>query len=227
MKVAAVHAIAELAHAEVADVVAAAYKSADLRFGREYLIPKPFDPRLITVVAPAVAKAAAESGVARRPIADFEAYRQKLDALVYHSGHAMQPVFARAKRAERSVIFAEGEDERVLRAAQIIVDEKIATPLLLGRPDVIARKIAALDLRLAHGEGFRVIDPHDPQIYTEAAEGYYAAKKRDGISRALALSQMRANSSLLACFAPRAGVGDAMLCGVFGRARSSRRHPQT
>ncbi len=218
MKVAAVNAIAELAHAEVADVVAAAYKSADLRFGREYLIPKPFDPRLIAVVAPAVAKAAAESGVARRPIADFEAYRQKLNALVYHSGHAMQPVFARAKRAERSVIFAEGEDERVLRAAQIIVDEKIATPLLLGRPDVIAKRIAALDLRLAHGEGFRVIDPHDPQIYTEAAEGYYAARKREGVSRALALSQMRADSSLLAAWLLEHGVGDAMLCGAFGRA---------
>ena len=134
MKVAAVNAIAELAHAEAADAVAAAYKGAELRFGREYLIPKPFDPRLIAVVAPAVARAAADSGVARRPIADLEAYRQKLDALVYHSGQAMQPVFARAKRAERSVILAEGEDERVLRAAQIIVDEKIATPVAAWPP---------------------------------------------------------------------------------------------
>jgi malate dehydrogenase (oxaloacetate-decarboxylating)(NADP+) len=218
MKVAAVHAIAELAHAEVADAVAAAYKGAGLRFGREYLIPKPFDPRLITAVAPAVAKAAADSGVARRPIADLEAYRQKLDALVYHSGQAMQPVFAGAKRAERSVILAEGEDERVLRAAQIIVDEKIATPLLLGRPDVIAKKITALDLRLESGQGVRIIDPQDPQVYTKAAEGYYAAKKRDGVSRALALSQMRANSSLLAAWLLEQGEADAMLCGAFGRA---------
>jgi len=208
MKVAAVHAIAALAHAEVPDAVAAAYKGAGLRFGREYLIPKPFDPRLISVVAPAVAKAAADSGVARRPIADLEAYRQKLDA---------RSVFARAKRAEHSVLFAEGEDERVLRAAQIIVDERIATPLLLGRSDVIAKKIGELDLRLEPGQAVHIIDPRDPQVYTKAAEAYYVARKRDGVSRALALSQMRANNSLLAAWLLEHGEADAMLCGAFGR----------
>ncbi len=194
MKVAAAHAIAELARAEVPEAVADAYKGEDLRFGREYLIPKPFDPRLITMVAPAVARAAAESGVARRPIADLDAYRQKLDTLVYRSGHAMEPVFARARRAEKTVILAEGEDDRVLRAAQIIVDEHIATPLLLGRTSVIERKIKALDLRLEAGRDVRIVDPQDPQVYTKAADLYYAARKRDGVSSALALSQMRNNS---------------------------------
>ncbi len=217
MKVAAAHAIAELALVEVPDAVADAYKGEGLRFGREYLIPKPFDPRLITIVAPAVAKAAADSKVARRPIADLDAYRRKLDAMVYRSGHAMEPVFARARRAEKSVILAEGEDDRVLRAAQIIADEKIATPLLLGRAGVIAEKIKALDLRLEAGGNVRIVDPQDPAVYTKAADHYYAARKRDGVSRALALSQMRNNSSLLAASLLESGEGEAMLCGVFGR----------
>jgi malate dehydrogenase (oxaloacetate-decarboxylating)(NADP+) len=217
MKVAAAHAVAELARAEVPEAVVDAYKGEELRFGRDYLIPKPFDPRLITMVAPAVARAAAESRVARRPIVDLDAYRQKLDTLVYRSGHAMEPVFARARRAEKSVILAEGEDDRVLRAAQIVVDENIATPLLLGRASVIERKINALDLRLEAGQDVRIIDPQDPQVYTKAADLYYAAKKRDGVSSALALSQMRNNSSLLAASLLQSGEGDAMLCGVFGR----------
>jgi len=218
MKVAAVNAIAELARTEAPDTVAAAYKGESLHFGREYLIPKPFDPRLITMVAPAVAKAAADSGVARRPIRDMEGYRQKLDARVHHSGPAMQSVFVHAKRANKTVIFAEGEDERVLRAAQIIVDERIAAPLLLGRPDVIARKIGELDLRLEVGKSLRVVNPQDPQVYTTAADSYYAARKRDGVSRALSVSQMRSNGTLLACSLLEAGEGDALLCGVFGRA---------
>ena len=217
MKVAAAHAIAELARAEVPEAVADAYKGEDLRFGRDYLIPKPFDPRLITMVAPAVARAAAESGVARRPILDLDSYRQNLDKLVYRSGHAMEPVFARARRAEKTVILAEGEDDRVLRAAQIIVDEHIATPLLLGRANVIERKIKALDLRLEAGRDVRIIDPQDPQVYTRAADLHYAARKRDGVSGALALSQMRNNSSLLGATLLQSGEGDAMLCGVFGR----------
>jgi len=218
MKVAAVNAIAELARTEAPDTVAAAYKGEALHFGREYLIPKPFDPRLITVVAPAVAKAAADSGVARRPIRDMEGYRQKLDARVHHSGPAMQSVFIHAKRANKTVIFAEGEDERVLRAAQIIVDERIAAPLLLGRPDVIARKIGELDLRLEPGKSLRIVNPQDPQVYTAAAESYYAARKRDGVSRVLSVSQMRSNATLLACSLLVDGEGDALLCGVFGRA---------
>ena len=218
MKVAAVNAIAELARTEAPDTVAAAYKGEALHFGREYLIPKPFDPRLITVVAPAVAKAAADSGVARRPIRDMEGYRQKLDARVHHSGPAMQSVFVHAKRANKTVIFAEGEDERVLRAAQIIVDERIAAPLLLGRPDVIARKIGELDLRLEPGKSLRIVNPQDPQVYTAAAESYYAARKRDGVSRVLSVSQMRSNATLLACSLLVDGEGDALLCGVFGRA---------
>ena len=217
MKVAAVHAIAELAHAEVPETVASAYQGSGLSFGREYLIPKPFDPRLIEVVAPAVAKAAAESDVAHRPIADLEAYRQRLSEFVYYSGHAMQPVFATASQSRKSVIFAEGEDERVLRAAQVIVDERLAIPLLLGRPETIERRIREFGLRLTPGDRFQIVDPLDPQIYIEAAKFYYAKRKRDGVSPRLASFEMRNNSTLLAAVLVDSGKADAMLCGVFGR----------
>jgi malate dehydrogenase (oxaloacetate-decarboxylating)(NADP+) len=217
MKLAAVRAIAALAHAEIPEVVAQAYGAAGLRFGREYLIPKPFDPRLIEVVAPAVAQAAADSGVARRPVADLQAYRERLGRFVYQSGSAMQPVFAAAKRMPKSVIYAEGEDERVLRAAQVVVDEGIARPLLLGRPDVIGRRIEEFGLRLQPGVNCGFINLHDPAVYGDAAEAYYALRRRDGVSRALARAEMRSRGTLLAATMLRMGAADAMLCGTFGR----------
>jgi malate dehydrogenase (oxaloacetate-decarboxylating)(NADP+) len=212
-----VRAIAALAHAEIPEVVAQAYGAAGLRFGRDYLIPKPFDPRLIEVVAPAVAQAAADSGVARRPIADAEAYRQRLGRFVYQSGSAMQPVFAAAKVSPKSVIYAEGEDERVLRAAQVVVDEGIARPLLLGRPEVMARRIAEFGLRLKPGENCGFVNPLDPAVYGEAADAYYASHQRDGVSRALARAEMRSRGTLLAAAMLRLGAADAMLCGTLGR----------
>src|SRR5438105_6958656 len=217
MKLAAVRAIAALAHAEIPEVVAQAYGGEGLRFGRDYLIPKPFDPRLIEVVAPAVAQAAADSGVAQRPIADTEAYRQRLGRFVYQSGSAMQPVFAAAKASPKAVIYAEGEDERVLRAAQVVVDEGIAQPLLLGRPEVIAQRIAEFGLRLQPGENCAFINPLDPDVYGEAAEAWHQLRKRDGVSRALARAEMRSRSTLLAATMLRMGAAQAMLCGTFGR----------
>jgi malate dehydrogenase (oxaloacetate-decarboxylating)(NADP+) len=216
MKLATAHALAELAHAEIPEAVALAYKGAGLRFGREYLIPKPFDPRLIEIVAPAVAKAAAESGVASRPIADMEAYRQKLSRFVHHSGNAMQPVFAAARTSLRSVIFAEGEDERVLRAAQVVVDENLAKPLLLGRPAEIEARIKQFGLRLSPGATCDIVDPQDSKVYEAAAAYYHDRKKRDGVSKALALAEMRSRGTLLATTLLATGIGDAMLCGVIG-----------
>ena len=217
MKLAAVRAIAALAHVEIPEVVAQAYGAAGLRFGRDYLIPKPFDPRLIEVVAPAVARAAAESSVARRPIADLEKYRERLSRFVYQSGNAMQPVFAAAKLSPKSVIYAEGEDERVLRAAQIVVDEGIARPLLLGRPEVMAQRIAEFGLRLKPGDNCAFVNLLDPAVYGDAADAYYKLRRRDGVSRALARAEMRSRCTLLAAMLLRMGAADAMLCGTFGR----------
>jgi malate dehydrogenase (oxaloacetate-decarboxylating)(NADP+) len=219
MKLAAVRAIAALAHAEIPETVARAYGGTGLRFGRDYLIPKPFDPRLIEVVAPAVAQAAADSGVAQRPITDREAYRQRLGRFVYHSGNAMQPVFAAAKAAPKTVIYCEGEQESVLRAAQAVVDEGLARPLLLGRPEVMRRRIAAYGLRLEPGRDCAFIDPQDPAVYREAADWWYQLRKRDGVSRALARLEMRNRSTLLAGAMLRLGKADALLCGTFGRTR--------
>ncbi|WP_454742415.1 NADP-dependent malic enzyme [Cupriavidus necator] len=217
MKLAAVRAIAELAHAEIPEVVAQAYGAVGLRFGAEYLIPKPFDPRLIEAVAPAVARAAMDSGVATRPIADMDAYRQRLGQFVYQSRSAMQPVFAAAKRAPKRVLYAEGEDERVLRAAQVVIDEGIARPLLVGRPDVIVARIAQFGLRLQPGVDCECVDPLDPAIYGDAAEAYYQLSKRNGVSRALAQTELRSRGTLLGAMLVRQGSADAMLCGAVGR----------
>ncbi|WP_416051929.1 NADP-dependent malic enzyme [Cupriavidus basilensis] len=217
MKLAAVRAIAELAHAEIPEVVAQAYGAVGLRFGAEYLIPKPFDPRLIEAVAPAVAKAAMDSGVATRPIADMEAYRQRLGQFVYQSRSAMGPVFAAAKRAPKRVIYAEGEDERVLRAAQVVIDEGIARPLLVGRPNAIVQRIAQFGLRLQPGVDCECVDPLDPAVYRDAAEAYYQLSCRDGVSRALAQAEVRSRGTLLGAMLVRQGRADAMLCGTVGR----------
>ena len=217
MKLAAVRAIAELAHAEIPEVVAQAYGAAGLRFGAQYLIPKPFDPRLIEVVAPAVAQAAMDSGVATCPINDMEAYRQRLGQFVYHSGNAMQPVFAAAKLNAKRVLYAEGEDERVLRAAQVAVDEGIARPLLVGRPEVLAERTEQFGLRLRRGVDYECVDPLDPDTYADAAEAYYQLARRRGVSRVQAQAEMRSRGTLLGAMVLRAGRADAMLCGTFGR----------
>ena len=217
MKLAAVRAIAELAHAEIPEVVAQAYGAAGLRFGAQYLIPKPFDPRLIEVVAPAVAQAAMDSGVATCPINDMEPYRQRLGQFVYHSGNAMQPVFAAAKLNAKRVLYAEGEDERVLRAAQVAVDEGIARPLLVGRPEVLAERTEQFGLRLRRGVDYECVDPLDPDTYADAAEAYYQLARRRGVSRVQAQAEMRSRGTLLGAMVLRAGRADAMLCGTFGR----------
>jgi malate dehydrogenase (oxaloacetate-decarboxylating)(NADP+) len=217
MKLAAVRAIAELAHAEIPEVVAQAYGAAGLRFGAQYLIPKPFDPRLIEVVAPAVARAAMDSGVATRPIDDMAAYREKLSQFVYQSGSSMQPLFAAAKRSPKTVAYAEGEDERVLRAAQVVVDEGIARPLLVGRPEVIAERIEQFGLRLKPGANCECINLADPNVYHDPAEAYYRMKRRDGVSQAFARTEMRSRATLFAAMMVHRGEAQAMLCGTFGR----------
>jgi malate dehydrogenase (oxaloacetate-decarboxylating)(NADP+) len=224
MKLAAVHAIAELTHQEIPEIVAQAYGVAGLRFGRDYLIPKPFDPRLIEAVAPAVAQAAMDSGVATRPIADMPAYRQRLSQFVYQSGSSMQPLFAAAKRSPKRVVYAEGEDERVLRAAQVVVDEGLARPLLLGRAEVIARRLSEFGLRLRIGKDCDIVDLLDPAVHGDAADDYFELKRRDGVSRAMAGVEMRSRATLLAAMLVRQGKADAMLCGTFGSYGDHLRH---
>ncbi|HSV45555.1 MAG TPA: phosphate acyltransferase, partial [Ramlibacter sp.] len=216
MKLAAVRAIAELAQAEIPEVVAQAYGAVGLRFGRDYLIPKPFDPRLIEIVAPAVAQAAMLSGVATRPIADLDAYRQRLSQFVYQSGSAMQPVFAAAKRAPKRVVYAEGEDERVLRAAQVVVDEGLARPLLVGRPEVISQRIEQYGLRLQPGVDCECVNLLDAAVYGAAADAYHQLARRNGVSKAAARAEMRSRSTLLGAMLVREEKADAMLCGVVG-----------
>ena len=224
MKLAAVHAIAELTHQEIPEIVAQAYGVAGLRFGRDYLIPKPFDPRLIEAVAPAVAQAAMDSGVATRPIADMPAYRQRLSQFVYQSGSSMQPLFAAAKRSPKRVVYAEGEDERVLRAAQVVVDEGLARPLLLGRAEVIAQRLSEFGLRLQVGKDCDIVNLLDPAVYADAADDYFELKRREGVSRAVAGVEMRSRATLLAAMLVRQGKADAMLCGTFGNYGDHLRH---
>ncbi len=216
MKIAAVHALAELARAEQSDVVAQAYGIRNLRFGPEYLIPKPFDPRLIVTIAPAVAKAAMDSGVAGRPIADFGAYREKLTNFVYQSGLLMKPVFQAAKKEPKRIVFAEGEDERVLRAVQVVLDEELAVPILIGRPAVLARRIERAGLRLRAGEDFEVINPESDPRYRAYWTEYYRLTQRKGISQAYAKIEMRRRQTLIGAMAIHRGDADGMLCGTFG-----------
>jgi len=218
MEIAAVKAIAELARFEQSDVVANAYGIEDLSFGPEYLIPKPFDPRLIVHIAPAVAKAAMDSGVATRPIADFDAYRQSLQQFVYHSGTLMKPVFAAARRVppEKSrIIFAEGEDERVLRAVQIVIDEKLARPILVGRPKVIEQSIEKYGLRIREGEHFAVVNPEFDERYHAYWSEYHAIMARRGVTPQYARIEMRRRTTLIAAMLLRMGEGDGMICGTF------------
>jgi malate dehydrogenase (oxaloacetate-decarboxylating)(NADP+) len=216
MKLATVRAIAELTHAEIPDVVATAYGTPGLRFGPEYLIPKPFDPRLIEKICPAVAKAAMDSGVATRPIEDLNAYRQRLRRFVYQSGSSMEPVFESAKKAPKRVAYAEGEDERVLRAAQVAVDEGIAHPILIGRHDVIAARIEGYGLRLKLGENCECVNILDDPRYTECWQEYFRLTSRLGTTRDEAKYEMRTRSTLVGAILVHRGDTDAMLCGTFG-----------
>ena len=217
MKMASVKAIAELAQAEVSEVVANAYGgSEELRFGPTYLIPKPLDPRLIEKIAPAVAKAAMDTGVATRPIADLEAYRQKVARIVYRSGNSMQPVFVAAKRQPMRVLLAEGEDERVLRAAQIVVDEGLAHPVLVGRREVVTALIKSSGLRLECGGDCDVVTPGDDDATRQAADIYFEMMRRRGVTRQAAQELMRTKPTLFGAMLLKTGAVDAMLTGTRG-----------
>jgi len=224
MKLACVRAIADLAMAEQSDIVAHAYNIENLRFGPEYLIPKPFDPRLIVMVAPAVAKAAMDSGVATRPIADFDAYRQRLMQFVYHTGLLMKPIFAAAKATQKRIVYGEGEDERVLRAVQVVVDEGLARPILVGRPAVIERRIERFGLRIAPGRDFEIINPDHDERFKDYWMEYYRLTQRRGVSEAYAQIEMRRRSTLIGAMAIHRGDADGMLCGTFGTHKQHRNY---
>ena len=217
MEVAAVHAIAELAQAEQSEVVAAAYAGANLSFGPEYLIPKPFDPRLMMKIAPAVAKAAANCGVAQRPVLDFDAYREKLQGFVYASGSIMKPIFSLAKRAaHKRVAYAEGEEERVLRAVQVVVDENLARPTLIGRPPIIAQRIEKFGLRLAEGRDYDVVNTEDDHRYRDYWQTYHQMMERRGVTEQLAKIEMRRRLTLIGTMLLHKGEVDGLICGTWG-----------
>ncbi|NIE65929.1 NADP-dependent malic enzyme [Burkholderia sp. Ax-1719] len=221
MEIAAVHAIAGLAEEELNDSVAAAYGAYDLRFGPKYLIPKPFDSRLIVRIAPAVAKAAMEDGVATRPIDDFAAYTNELQQFVYHSGAFMKPIFAAARQfvrdgAKSRIVFAEGEEERVLRAVQVIVDEKLARPILIGRPEVLLARIEKFGLRLKLGEDVEVTNPEYDERFHQYWTTYWELRCRDGISKEMARVEMRRRLTLIGAMMVRLGDADGMVCGTVG-----------
>ena len=217
MEIAAVHAIAELAQAEQSEVVAAAYAGEQLAFGPEYLIPKPFDPRLMMKIAPAVAKAAADSGVALRPIADMDAYRERLQSFVYASGTMMKPIFAAAKKALRKrVAYAEGEEERVLRAAQLVADEGVALPTLIGRPAVIAERIEKFGLRLRSGLDYAVVNVEDDHRYRDFWQTYHRMTERKGVTSQIAKIEMRRRLTLIGAMLLHKGDVDGLICGTWG-----------
>ena len=217
MEIAAVHAIAELAQAEQSEVVAAAYAGEPLAFGPEYLIPKPFDPRLMMKIAPAVAQAAADSGVALRPIKDLEAYREKLQGFVYASGTMMKPIFTAAKRAlKKRIAYSEGEEERVLRAAQIVVDEGIARPTLIGRPAVIAERIEKFGLRLKEELDYDVVNVEMDHRYRDFWQTYHRLTERKGVTEQIAKIEMRRRLSLIGAMLLHKGDVDGMICGTWG-----------
>ena len=216
MKLAAVRAIADLAQVEQSEIVRAAYGEQPMSFGPEYLIPKPFDPRLIVKIAPAVAQAAMDSGVATRPIEDFEAYRQQLNNLVWISGLVMKPVFAEAKRNPKRIIYAEGEDERVLSAVRNVVDEGMARPILIGRRDVVLGRIQKLGLRLRPEIDFELVTPENDPRYKELWTTYHALTERKGISIDYAKMEARRRTTLIGALMVRLGYADGLICGTFG-----------
>ena len=217
MEIAAVYAIAELAQAEQSEVVAAAYAGEQLAFGPEYLIPKPFDPRLMIKIAPAVAKAAADSGVALRPVEDLQAYREQLQSFVYASGTTMKPIFAAAKNGlKKRVAFAEGEDERVLRAVQIIVDEGIAMPTLIGRPVIIAERVEKFGLRLRQGQDYAVVNVESDERYRDFWQTYHRMTERKGVTVQVAKIEMRRRLTLIGSMLLHKGYVDGLICGTWG-----------
>ncbi|MEH0168270.1 NADP-dependent malic enzyme [Paucibacter sp. JuS9] len=216
MEIAAVRAIAELAQAEQSEVVAAAYAGANLSFGPEYLIPKPFDPRLMMKIAPAVAQAAFASGVAARPIKDMDAYREKLQSFVYASGTTMKPIFNVAKRAQnKRVAYAEGEEERVLRAVQVVVDECLARPTLIGRPEVIAERCERFGLRLKQDRDYDIVNVEQDHRYRDYWQTYHQMTERKGVTQQLAKIEMRRRLTLIGCMMLHKGEVDGMLCGTW------------
>ena len=215
MEIAAVYAIAELAQAEQSEVVAAAYAGEALAFGPEYLIPKPFDPRLM-MIAPAVAKAAQESGVALRPILDFEAYREKLQSFVYASGSAMKPIYEAAKKGtKKRIAFAEGEDERVLRAVQVVIDEGLAIPTLIGRPSIIAQRIERFGLRLKEGVNYQVVNVEQDPRYKDFWQTYLNLTQRKGVNAQLAKIEMRRRLTLIGSMLVHKNEVDGLICGTW------------
>ncbi|MEY2683474.1 MAG: NADP-dependent malic enzyme [Pseudomonadota bacterium] len=217
MEIAAVHAIAELAQAEQSEVVAAAYAGEKLAFGPEYLIPKPFDPRLMMKIAPAVAEAAVASGVATRPIADLDAYRDKLQSFVFASGTMMKPVYAAAKRAQaKRVAYAEGEEERVLRACQVVVDEGLARPTLIGRPPIIAQRIEKFGLRLKEGLDYDVVNVEQDERYRDFWQTYHRLMERRGVTEQFAKIEMRRRLTLIGTMLLHKGEVDGLICGTWG-----------
>jgi len=219
MEIAVVHAIAALAHAEQSDVVATTYGISNLSFGPEYLIPMPFDPRLLTHIAPAVAKAAMDGGVATRPIADLAAYAQSLEQFVYRSGSFMKPLFQVAKSTPpelKRIVYAEGEEERVLRAVQVVVDEKLARPILVGRPAVLEKRIEKFGLRLKQGVHFDVINPDFDERYRDYWQTYHQMVMRKGVTQDMAKLAMRRRHTLIGAMMIHKGDADGMICGTYG-----------
>jgi malate dehydrogenase (oxaloacetate-decarboxylating)(NADP+) len=215
MKIACVKAIAELAMEEQSDIVEAAYHtSADLSFGRDYIIPKPFDPRLILKIAPAVARAAMETGVAQHPIEDFDAYLQKLRGFVYHSSFLMKPVYESARQSPKRIVLAEGEEDRMLRAAQIICDDRLARPILIGRTEIIEQKIAKLGLRIRIGKNVDIIDMEKNPDYEDYWREYYRLARRKGVTPAYAKLETRRRPTLVGSMAIHRGQADGMVCGL-------------
>ncbi len=224
MKLACVEALANLALAEPSDVVAAAYGDTPLIFGPDYLIPKPFDPRLILELAPAVAKAAMDSGVATRPITDFAAYRQRLTQFVFRSGLVMKPLFDRARSDPKRVVYAEGEDERVLRAVQQVLDDGLAKPIIIGRREVVSRRIERLNLRLKLDDGVTLVDPQDDPRYNAYWALYHRLMERKGVSPDFARGLVRTRTSVIAALMIHRGEADAMLCGAIGQYHRHLKH---
>jgi malate dehydrogenase (oxaloacetate-decarboxylating)(NADP+) len=224
MKLACVHAIAELARKEASDVAAAAYGGEAKSFGRDYLIPQPFDPRLLVQLAPAVAKAAMDSGVATRPIEDLVAYREKLSQFVFRTGLVMKPVFDRARGDVKRVVYAEGEEENVLRAVQTVVDEGLARPILIGRPAVIEMRIQRAGLRLEAGRDFELTNIDDDPRFNDYWQHYLAKNERRGVTPSMAKAIVRSRATVIASIMVDRGEADAMICGVVGRYHSKLKH---
>jgi malate dehydrogenase (oxaloacetate-decarboxylating)(NADP+) len=219
MKIACVEAIAKLARATTSAETAAAYRGEQLTFGADYLIPKPFDPRLTGIVASAVAKAAMETGVATRPLEDLEAYKARLDANVFKTSMLMRPVFEAAATAARRIVFAEGEDERVLRAAQAILEETTEQPILIGRPDVIARRCERLGLEIRPDKDFRIVNPQKDERYRDYVDSYHTIMARRGVTPDLARAIMRTNTTAIGAVMVHRGEADSLICGTFGEYR--------